>query len=323
MRTGGIIRIIIGLLVAVALTAFLVLTLGGVNVFQQLGWDGRWDRWREARASTTNSSDSTLVTSNEPVSIKAADVKDIDISWVAGVVELRVGTGDEIVFYETSSANLTDATRMRYSFNDGKLRIRYCDENEAVWNWFESVNMPTKELFVTIPAALIGSLPELEVDAVSANIDAEAVYGTETSFETVSGNIDCVNVSCDKLDLSTTSGRIKAEGCAAPKLEIGSVSGSLTAEGTFADIDAETVSGSIKLRCLVAPSRLDGDSVSGEMTVQLPEGSGFTVQLDTVSGQLSCELPGTMGDNRIVCGDGSNTYRLNSVSGSVRIQKLS
>lgn len=321
MRTGGIIRIIISLLVAVALTAFLVLSLGGVNVFQQLGWDGRWDRWRGVRAPAA--SNSTFVTSNEPVSIQAADVYDIDIGWTAGVVELRVGTGDEIIFYESSGTNLTDATRMRYSLSNGKLRIRYCDETKTIWSWFNRVNIPTKDLFVTIPAAMIGSLSQLEVDTVSANIDAEGVYGGETSLETISGNIDCVNLSCDKLDLSTTSGAIKALDCATPDLEIDSVSGNATAEGSFTKIEADTVSGSIKLRCLVTPENLSGDSVSGDMTVQLPEGSSFTAQLDTVSGELSCELPGTMGKNRIVCGDGSNSYRLDTVSGNVRIQKLS
>ena len=42
MRTAGIIRIIIGLVIAVLLTAILVVLLTGNNIFSRLGWDGSW-----------------------------------------------------------------------------------------------------------------------------------------------------------------------------------------------------------------------------------------------------------------------------------------
>ena len=55
--------------------------------------------------------------------------------------------------------------------------------------------------------------------------------------------------------------------------------------------------------------------------ISLPEGASFTAKLDTVSGNLSCAFPGTLGSDLVVVGDGDATYRFNTVSGSVRIEK--
>jgi len=321
MRTGGIIRILVGLIVAVLLTALLVLTLSGVNVFQRFGY-GEWNRWRNAGVS--GASDTASIGTGETVSIAAGDVREIGIDWMAGGVELRVGEGEEIVFYETANADLTDEMRMRYSLTNGKLNIQYWYNAERAWNWlnFGGNNWPTKRLTITVPASLMERLSELEIDTVSADIDIDGAYGRQTSLESVSGNIEAKNLAGNELEFSTTSGTLKAENCVARSLEVGSVSGSATIEGAFESVELESVSGSVKLQCLSTPVRLESDSVSGDVTIQLPADSGFTARLDTVSGRLTCELPGTMSDKRIVCGDGSAQYRINSVSGSVRIQQL-
>jgi len=328
MRTAGIIRIIVGLIIAVLLTALLVSALAGRSFFDRLGWNT--DGWNglfrssfwSGRYSSTAGDDATVV--SESASVAAADVRKIEINWVAGSVELRIGDGDEITFSESARKTLTDAQKMRYSLTSGGvLEISFSQELNDIRNWFSSdaYSMPAKALVVTVPASLIGKLDAINIDSVSARLDVDGVYGDETDFGTVSGEIVCANLVCGELDLSSTSGEIICEGVVADSLDLENVSGASRAEGSFAEIDAQTVSGSIQIASTTAPGKISGDSVSGDMTILLPEGAGFTATLDTVSGELSCAFPGTFSDQRIVTGDGEGNYRFDSVSGDISIEQ--
>lgn len=327
MRTAGIIRIIIGLVIAVILTAVLLAGLFGQSLFQRLGWSSAGLRgWIFNGTPTITSSgvnsDSGESTVTDTATVPAADVREINIDWVSGSIDIHVGTGDEVTFYETSSRTLTDAQKMRYSLSSsGVLQISFREDIDNIFNWFSvDANMPSKALVVEVPASLVGQLDNLDIDNVSAQIEVNGVYGDETELNSVSGQISCADIACDKLTLSSTSGSIDCENCAADKLELNNVSGSVRAEGDFRDVQAETVSGSVKIDGRTAPEKISGDSVSGKITVLLPEDAGFTAKLDTVSGTLSCEFPGTLSDKKIVSGDGSGNYRFNSVSGGISIE---
>ena len=326
MRTAGIIRIIVGLVIAVLLTAILVVLLTGNNLFARVGLDNGWvdrifDRTTYYSGGVNADSGETIVSDEARVS--ADNIKKIKIDWVAGNVNLRVGSGDEIVFSETSYRTLTDQQKMRYTVSDsGVLQISFCDNLDNIFNWFSvDANMPAKTLTMEVPASLIGLLADVEVDSVSANIDLLGVYGAKTELSSVSGEIRCADVSADELDLSSTSGAIVCENCAAGSLDIENVSGSIRVEGEYARIDAETVSGSIALSLATVPDKIDVDGVSGSITVSLPETANFTAKLDTVSGSLNCSFPGTFGSDMVVVGDGTASYRFNTVSGNLNIEK--
>jgi DUF4097 and DUF4098 domain-containing protein YvlB len=180
--------------------------------------------------------------------------------------------------------------------------------------------MPSKALVVEVPASLAGQLDRLNIDNVSARMEVNGVYGDTTELDSVSGQITCVDIACDELELSSTSGSIECDNCTADKLQLNNVSGSMRVEGDFSEVQIDTVSGSAKVDSRTAPKEISGDSVSGKITVILPEGAGFTAKLDTVSGSLSCEFPGTLSDKKIVSGDGSGNYRFDSVSGGISIE---
>lgn len=324
MRTGGIIRIVVGLVIALILIAFLVLTLTGHDVMERLGWSGwNWPFWVSADYDSADAeADGTQVVAEETVSVAAADVDSIDIEWIAGSVQVLVGTGDEITFYETSRRTLTDAQKMRYTVTSGgELKIQYCENAETIWNWFdkERSNIPSKALVMTVPASMLGSLDELQIDSVSASIDVDGVYGDTVKLDSVSGAVDCAKITCDELKLSSTSGRLVCERCTVQELSLNNVSGNIRAGGAFKSVSADTVSGEVRIVSSIVPNNIEGDSVSGDMTILLPEDAGFTAKLDSVSGELTCEFPGTLSDKKIVCGDGSASYRFDSVSGSIRI----
>lgn len=326
MRAAGIIRIIVGLVLAVLLTAILVVLLTGHNIFSNLGWNGGWiNRFIDRTVYTSGgvNEDTNEIVVSEQATIPAASIQKIKVDWVSGSVELRVGSGSDITLSESSYRTLTDRQKMRYSVSsDGTLKINFCDDLDNIFNWFDlDANMPAKALVIEVPASLAGALQDVNIDVVSASVDLSGVYGSDTEINTVSGAIKCTDVSVDKLSIGSTSGAIVCENTKAEQLNLNNVSGSMRAEGEFVEIDAETVSGSARLNCATAPSKIRVDGVSGSVTVALPETAGFTAKLDSVSGSISCDFPGTLGSDMVVVGDGSASYRFGTVSGSLRIEK--
>ena len=325
MKTAGIIRIIVGLVIAVLLTAILVALLTGNNILSRAGINGDWvndviDR-TVYRSGGVDEDSGTVVVSDE-ARVSADGISKIKIDWVAGSVNVRVGTGDEIVFSESSYRELSDRQRMRYTVSDsGVLQLHFCQDLENIFDWFKlDANMPAKTLTMEVPASLIGQMDDFVIESVSAGVDVSGVYGVKTDLSTVSGAIHCTDVENEQLVLSSTSGAIVSESNTTQKLNMDNVSGSIRAVGEYGKVDVETVSGSINLAFATMPDDLKAESVSGSVTVALPEDANFTVRLDTVSGKLNCAFPGKVGSDLIVVGDGEAEYRFSTVSGNVNIE---
>lgn len=326
MKTAGIIRIIVGLVIAVLLTAILVVLLTGNNLFARVGLDNGWvDRFtgRTSYSSASgNRNDGAVIVSQE-ARVPAANIKKIKIDWVAGDVMLRVGSSDEIVFSESANRDLTEGQKMRYTIsNSGVLEIRFRENIDNIFGWFSwDANMPEKTLTLEVPASLLDQLTELNADSVSANIDLSGVYGVKTKLSTVSGDVKCADITTDELRVSTTSGAIICENCVAETLTMSNVSGLIRVEGEFADFKASSVSGDVVLGLANVPDKIDVDTVSGNISAALSESASFTARLDTVSGSLMCALPGTLGDDKVVVGDGKANYHFSTVSGNLNIEK--
>ncbi len=353
MKTAAIIRIIVGAIVTMLLIGFLAAYFSGHDVFGSIpvftndADSGDWvmvsptptpaaaAQSPETGEKTTDSTQpatqsGTGMTSeitDGSVQVAIDGIKDIDVSWVAGNVRVEAGSGNTIVFYETSKKDLTDAQRMRYRVKDGKLSVTYCEKTDTVWDWLDidRLNMPAKDLVLVIPQSMLEQnvLRELEIDAVSADVKLDSVMVQKLDIESVSGSVECSAIAAGKVSLQSTSGDLTAQNVTAQELDIETVSGRANAAGQFDRIDTESVSGSIEIVVTgdTAPTKIETESVSGSIRVSLPDNSGFTAKLDTVSGSFRCDFATTMQNNRYTYGDGSRSYSFGSVSGSVTIKK--
>ena len=70
-----------------------------------------------------------------------------------------------------------------------------------------------------------------------------------------------------------------------------------------------------------APTSIEAETVSGEIILYLPEDTGFTAELDSVSGEFKCDFEVSEKKDRYQSGDSSNYYEFDTVSGDVRIKK--
>ena len=202
-------------------------------------------------------------------SLPVDGIREIEIEWIAGEVEIECYDGSEIVFSETSAEQLSERQTMRYLVKDGELEIRCCES--------KTVQLPEKTLTVQIPASLIAD--ELEADVVSASLTACGVQAREIKLESVSGNICADGLTAEKLQIDTVSGIAEILRCdVARKLKIDTVSGNaamqLAASATGFTLKFDTVSGSVHCDVPVTTSRKSMVYGDGSLEIEMESVSG-------------------------------------------------
>ena len=307
MRASAIIRIVIWSLIALALTVVLVqglttgFSFGGIHLFGSFSYED---------------SEQYLVGSNQ---INMSEISEIEINWGAGEVQIIPYEGSEVVFREQASRTLMEEDMMRFYLRDGKLSIQFCAPKKG-FRIFS--NTPSKSLEVKIPYALASSLAELDVSSISAPVSIQAVSGAEMKVSSVSGAIHISDLSCWELNLETVSGGIRGENIQATELEMESVSGGIDISGGFQEVSGNSVSGNLILRSDVCPRKVEAETVSGEVRLQIPENDGFIAQYHTTSGQFYSSFPTTTEKNRAIYKNGGAEFSFDTVSGSINIEKL-
>ena len=243
-------------------------------------------------------------------------VERVEIHWLSGSVAVQAHGEDTISFSEEANRKLTKDDCLYHRLDGTTLLIQFCRSGKWDLNGLE------KDLTVLLPEELL--LKDLEIDGVSAEIAAEGVGTEAANLNTISGDIrltDCIITKLAELD--TVSGAVAAE-LTQPldSLYAGTVSGHM--EVTAPEIGAfhgDTTSGAVFLAVDAAPRELDIETVSGDVTLYLPEEADFALEVDTVSGDFSSELPCAKKDGRYVCGSGTGVYEIDTTSGDIRMQR--
>lgn len=107
-----------------------------------------------------------------------------------------------------------------------------------------------------------------------------------------------------ELDVSAVSANVRSAGVLGTQ-RLKSVSGDVTAEIGPADIEAKSVSGSVKLRGKGQPAKLHVSTVSGDFELKHAAGD---LEATTVSGEITADL------------DGARSVRLRSTSGDITFE---
>ena len=233
------------------------------------------------------------------IRVPAEDITALDIDWVAGDVKIMVTDGEEIVVTEHADRGIPAEYALCVEA-DNTLRIRYSND---VWG----IDMPEKDLTVLLPRTVAENLTAVDLSGVSANFAVDKLTVRESfSFDTTSGKL--------KTEVLTATGA---------KADVNSVSGDIELDGSFREVKAGSTSGEIDLMLRNAPAAVEVSTVSGEVDVELPAGTGFTLDYSTVSGELECDFPLTKSvDGKFVCGDGACRIEVGTTSGSLSVERL-
>lgn len=225
-----------------------------------------------------------------------AQVKNIEIEWVAGNIIINTSDAvEDIVFQEYDKSG--SGHRLVYQQAGQTLKIKYCEESIKFPSLGINVNYE-KDLMITVPSDW--ECDTLEIDTASANVDLELLTIKEFDFDGASGFCNI-------------------QGCDIGGLDIDTASGDVTFTGTLNTLDCDAASANCIITAYNIPREIKMEAASGDLILVLPPDAGFTCVNETMSGSFSSDFEfGTMGA-KYICGDGSCQIKISAMSGDVEI----
>ena len=275
MKTGTIIRLIVFAVIAVVLLCIL---LAGIGLGKFL-----------SIPIFTGGSSAPIV---EATAFRPEDIDALQIDWVAGNVYLTPADQEEITVTEDRHGS-DDPMVIRQ--NGSELIVEFSEKN-----FIGSLSPKKKDLHIAFPADW--RCEKLEIDAVSARVEAQ-------------------ELTAGKVTASTVSGNFFLENCTADEMRLDSVSGNLTLSGAVKELRLSGVSARADVTVSGAPQEIRADSVSGSLNLTLPADSGFTLEKDTLSGSFSTDFVTTQSDGKIISGEGACTIKFSGLSADIHIRQ--
>lgn len=226
-------------------------------------------------------------------------IREIKIEWISGSVTIEPGDVQEITFLE--SGNGTDKYEMVWKQSGDELVIQY-SKDSSIAGFGLHFGDGSKDLTVTVPRGWV--CDSLELDTASTDLIVRDMIIRE-------------------MEIDSASGTAKFENCTVSSLDVDTASGDVTFTGSLNELDFEAASASFTGVLENVPDKVKMDSMSGGLTLTLPEDAGFTVSLDAMSSDFSSDFPTVKKNKSYVCGDGHCKIDVDAMSGDVSILKQS
>ena len=266
-------------------------------------------------------------TGSNSYSVPADGIDKIRVEWINGLVRVQPYDGTDIKLDELSNSEISEEYALRYKIADGKLTVRFCKKHtwygvDAAMLNLDEIIKP-KELVVSVPRAMLesGEL-DIQLDGVSNDTYISSAKLNGLNVNGISGSIAIENVSAKDMDLDTVSGLIDVSDCAADAIKVVSISGEMTIGGIFGSARLNSTSGAVWFTDgSDGIKELKIGTVSGDVTMQLPESAGFNMMVSTVSGDVSSTFGLIKNGSNYVYGDASADLDIDTVSGDITIQE--
>jgi hypothetical protein len=243
-----------------------------------------------------------------------------------GVVALRVriigGSAAVLATEDRPRLEVTEISGqpLLVTHEAGILTISYEDLSwDGVLGWLR----PQRH-FANITVMVAKDCPA-QVGVVNATAVVAGLSAT-TSLKSVNGDMTLDGVT-GPVDANTVSGSVEAQALDG-NVVFHSVSGDLTvADGRVGRLDARTVSGRVTADVELGPdSEMRVGTLSGDVAIRLPAGTGAKAELRSASGRMHSEFGGLGSGSKTLSGtlgDGSGYLSVNTMSGNVTILQRS
>jgi DUF4097 and DUF4098 domain-containing protein YvlB len=245
-----------------------------------------------------------------PISLEFGEVTNVKVRTIAGAVAVLATDG-------TSSLDVEriQGEPLQVTYENGELTISHPNLTwEGLLKWLRP-QRHSAVLTVRVPRKCATELGVVSASAVLSGISARA------SVKSVSGAITLDGVAGD-VDVNTVSGAVEAQALNG-KLNFNTISGDLTvAEGWLERVDGNTVSGDITADIDLDPlGGLQITTVSGDITLRLPAEADASIHLHSVSGDVRSEFDGLR--RSMMPASHSVSGNLGSGSGHVSVTSMS
>lgn len=295
MRANAIIRILIWSIVILMLIGILFAGLG----LNRMSFSPTIIRTDAVPVETTMLAEHMQnAEPGEKYTVSADAVRELEIEWAAGDILIQPSDVDAITFSEDDVADAKYA--MVWKQKGDTLSISFCEDNKGL-KFGINVNADfSKDLTILVPRDWV--CQSLEIDAASATVEVNDMTIREVDFDGASGTCEFEN-------------------CTVGSFEIDTASGDVNFIGTLDSLDFDGASANIYAVLDNTPSRLDLDTMSGDLDITLPEDTGFTVSMDGMSSDFSSDFETSMQNGHHVHGNGSCRINVDAMSSDVVIRK--
>lgn len=254
-------------------------------------------------------------TVDAPASLDFDEVTQLNVRLIGGTV--AVLATDEKPSFTVSEIK---GRPLQVDYSDGTLTIGY---EKLTWEHLLDFLKPGGDkaaVTITVPADCPVQLGVVSASALVSGL----TFGA--SVKGVSGDITLDGVS-GGIEANTVSGELQARSIDGP-VRFESVSGELTlADSSISALTGQNVSGRVTADVtLVAPGGVDVTTVSGEVTLRLPDDTDAKVRLNSVSGKVQTEFDALQVKkapaSRTVSGNvgaGTGHVSVTSVSGAITL----
>ncbi|MBP7175021.1 MAG: DUF4097 family beta strand repeat protein [Thermoclostridium sp.] len=335
--------------------------MGGLAAAKGFGKNQLFDSNKKDNKSKTQtiSFSGYSIDENGQVSTKGMDK--ISISAVNSEVKIETHHSDEVEahFYGEVSTINKDALPYLEVVKEGKTAVvRIVHPNIVnisitgkTWldvkvpeSWGDDLEVTSVSGSINAPV-LDGD--RIQVSSVSGSINVESINGENVYLNTTSGSLQIGTlVAAEMFEKSTVSGSFEVDVLEAGEVKLGSTSGSTTVRGgTTEKVTSTSISGSVNMNLQEGSTELSttsggisvsfdkgfedfkANSVSGSVTLQIPEDCEFKVNVNTISGDINCDdfsmktLSSEKNHLEAEVGDGESNIEVHTTSGSVNIHK--
>jgi DUF4097 and DUF4098 domain-containing protein YvlB len=244
----------------------------------------------------------------------------LKLSNISGSVTIQPGEDDHIHVLAVKNPDCKDAdntTIVCTQAENGAVTIstRYSDPG---WRWLFGNQVCDVDYVVKAPRQC-----SLNLNGVSNSLFVSGFEG-EFVFKTVSGDMTLHSLT-GSLKIDSVSGDVSGELLAGP-IQIKSVSGDFNLrDSNLISANVNTVSGDVSLQTGLFDGPYKFHSVSGDVRLVVPAISSCDVEMHSVSGDLSTNLPVNQsshghGNHTARIGAGGVRVTLNSVSGDLMLE---
>lgn len=241
------------------------------------------------------------------LSVSADGAQSINVETVNGKIDVRAVEGDEVKVFAVKTIRATSDAAAEKFASSVELIAELVDDEVRIYSKH--------------PKITFGK-------SVSILLEVECPPHLAAKFRSVNGQVKAAGMT-NGVDASTTNGRI----------DLQDISGRVVANTTNGRIEARlstmetageflTVNGAVEVMVANCLADINADTVNGSVKIKLPANFSGRVEGSTVNGRASCDLElqadvnkkkhfkGTVGD-----GQGPNIH-LSAVNGSVDIEEL-
>lgn len=232
------------------------------------------------------------------VALDAASIRNMEIEWAAGSIVIKPMDITEIRISEEGVNQ--DVHPMVWNVRNGQLNIQYSKNTDHDFGMGLLLGEHSKNLVIQVPRKW--QCDALEIDAASASLEVNDLTIREMEFDGASGTCIFNNCTVETLELDTASGDVRFS-------------------GTLTQLDCDSASANILLELNNVPKSIDLDTASGDLCVTLPEDAGFTVNMETMSGNFQSDFTTTNRNGSYVAGNGRCRIDVDAMSGDVTVSK--